>query len=438
MSTIDIILPAAQLEGTTATLSKWLVAIGDEVNEGDPLIELETDKVSMEVCAPNAGTLSTIIFGEGEEIAVDTVLGHIDTEFTTSLTSTVAVDTKEANQAVINKPVNLGTNSKDQNRTVTSDHLSSEQLNIKADFTIDDSEQYLLGPAARRLLKSNHINPNLITGTGHHGRITRNDVRSYIQGTPNSNSALATNGPTAIHAPIARPLKGTMVKHTNMRKSIANHMVKSLLETSPHVTSVFEMDMSNIIEHRKWHKNEYTELGVKLTFTAYFLAAVVKAVKEVPQVNARFHEDALELFSDINIGVGTALGDKGLVVPVVQQVQSMNLFSIAQALNSQTEKARSGNIVPSDMKNGTFTISNHGVSGSLFATPIIINQPEVAILGIGKLEKRVSVEEISGVDTMVIKPKCYVSLSIDHRALDAHQTNMFLAKFVEVIENWGQ
>jgi 2-oxoglutarate dehydrogenase E2 component (dihydrolipoamide succinyltransferase) len=126
------------------------------------------------------------------------------------------------------------------------------------------------------------------------------------------------------------------------------------------------------------------------------------------------------------------------VVPVVQQVQSMNLFSIAQALNSQTEKARNGKIVPSDMKNGTFTISNHGVSGSLFATPIIINQPEVAILGIGKLEKRVSVEEISGVDTMVIKPKCYVSLSIDHRALDAHQTNMFLAKFVDVIENWGQ
>lgn len=438
MSTIDIILPAAQLEGTTATLSKWLVAIGDEVNEGDPLIELETDKVSMEICAPNAGTLSTIIFGEGEEIAVDTVLGHIDTEFTTSLTSTVAIDTKEANQAVITKPVNLETNGNDQNRTVTSEHLSSEQLNIKADFAIDDSEQYLLGPAARRLLKSNHINPNLITGTGHHGRITRNDVRSYIQEPSNSNSSLSTNTPTSIHVPVARPLKGTMIKHTNMRKSIANHMVKSLLETSPHVTSVFEMDMSNIIEHRKWHKNEYTELGVKLTFTAYFLAAIVKAVKEVPQVNARFHEDALELFSDINIGVGTALGDKGLVVPVVQQVQSMNLFSIAQALNSQTEKARSGNIVPSDMKNGTFTISNHGVSGSLFATPIIINQPEVAILGIGKLEKRVSVEEVSGVDTMVIKPKCYVSLSIDHRALDAHQTNMFLAKFVEVIENWGQ
>jgi len=443
MSKIDIILPAAQLEGTSATLSKWLVAIGEEVKVGDPLIELETDKVSMEICAPNSGTLSTIIFAEGEEIAVDTVLGQLDTEFTKVITSTVAVDTKEANQAANNEPVNPninsdGTSSDEQSSKVTSDNLSSEQLNIKADFYIDDSAQYLLGPAARRLLKSNQINPNLITGTGHHGRITRNDVRSYIQDTPKSNSALATNTPNSIHAPVARPLKGTMVKHTNMRKAIANHMVKSLLETSPHVTSVFEMDMSNIIEHRKWHKAEYAELGVKLTFTAYFLAAIVKAVKEVPQVNARFHEEALELFSDINIGVGTALGDKGLVVPVVQQVQSMNLFSIAQALNSQTEKARSGNIVPSDMKNGTFTISNHGVSGSLFATPIIINQPEVAILGIGKLEKRVSVEEISGVDTMIIKPKCYVSLSIDHRALDAHQTNMFLAKFVDVIENWGQ
>lgn len=432
MSSIDIILPAAQLEGTTATLSKWLVAIGEEVKEGDPLIELETDKVSMEVCAPDAGTLSNIIFAEGEEITVDTVLGHLDTEVVKNTTAAIA-DTKEASQSENLVAVSPQASSCDSMNKLSQNGLSSEQLNIKADFHIDESEQYLLGPAARRLLKSHHIHPNLITGTGHHGRVTRNDVRNYIQSAPISKSP----SPTSIHTPVARPLKGTMVKHSTMRKAIANHMVNSLLETSPHVTSVFEMDMTNIIEHRKWHKTEYAELGVKLTFTAYFLAAIVKAVNEVPQVNARFHEDALELFSDVNIGVGTALGDKGLVVPVVQQVQSMNLFSIAQALNTQTEKAREGKITPADMKNGTFTISNHGVSGSLFATPIIINQPEVAILGIGKLEKRVCVEDVSGVDTMVIKPKCYVSLSIDHRALDAHQTNMFLAKFVDVIENWG-
>ena len=438
MSTIDIILPAAQLEGTTATLTKWLVAIGQEVQEGDPIIELETDKVSMEICAPKAGIISDIIFNEGDEIAVDTVLGHVDTDSSASTSSTAERSDEEAiNKAANSESLGHKSNKHRSNKNLDENELSSEQLNIRADFEIDDSAQYLLGPAARRLLKKHQINPSFVIGTGHHGRITRNDVRSYIHNTQLSNASTPINAPTSAHIPSARPLKGTMLKHSNMRKAIANNMVNSLLETSPHVTSVFEMDMSNIIEHRKWHKSEYAELGVKLTFTAYFLAAIVKAVKEVPQVNARFHEDALELFSDINIGVGTALGDKGLVVPVVQQVQSMNLFSIAQALHLQTEKARSGKIVPSDMKNGTFTISNHGVSGSLFATPIIINQPEVAILGIGKLEKRVVVEEVSGVDTMLIKPKCYVSLSIDHRALDAHQTNMFLAKFVDVIENWG-
>jgi len=438
MSIIDIILPAAQLEGTSATLSKWLVEIGQQVNEGDPLIELETDKVSMEICASNAGILLDTLFSEGEDITVDTVLGHLDTDLTVSINpKTVMADVKEVNQTSNNESVSDELKNNEPNSKIVSNGLSSEQLNIKADFTIDDSSQYLLGPAARRLLKSHQINPNLISGTGHQGRVTRNDVRSYIQNAPVPNTLALSNTPTCVQAPIARPLQGTMVKHTKMRKAIANHMVSSLLETSPHVTSVFEMDMSNIIEHRKWHKKEFAELGVKLTFTAYFLAAVVKAAQEVPQVNARFHEDALELFSDINIGVGTALGDKGLVVPVVQQVQVMNLFSIAQSLNLQTEKARSGKLTASDMNNGTFTISNHGVSGSLFATPIIINQPEVAILGVGKLEKRVVVEEVSGVDTMVIKPKCYVSLSIDHRALDAHQTNMFLAKFVDVIENWG-
>ncbi len=407
MSTIDITLPAAQLEGTSATLSKWLVEIGQQVKAGEPLIELETDKVSMEICAPETGCLRDIIAGEGEEIVVDTVLGHIDTD-----SSAITAHAKTVNKAIdlaISKPINTGT---------------------------DNSSHDLIGPAARRLLKSHHLDHSVITGSGRRGRVTRNDVRAYITEMPAD--ITVPNSPMSGQINTVRALKGTMVPHTKMRKAIANHMVSSLLETSPHVTSIFEMDMSNIIEHRKWHKKEYAECNVKLTFTAYFLAAVVKAAQAVPQVNARFHEHALELFSDINIGVGTALGDAGLVVPVVQQVQTLNLFGIAQALTVQTEKARNGKLTPTDMKNGTFTISNHGVSGSLIATPIIINQPEVAILGVGKLEKRVVVEEVNGVDTMVIKPKCYVSLSIDHRALDAHQTNLFLAKFVDVIETWGQ
>jgi 2-oxoglutarate dehydrogenase E2 component (dihydrolipoamide succinyltransferase) len=223
-----------------------------------------------------------------------------------------------------------------------------------------------------------------------------------------------------------------------MRKAIARHMVDSLLVTSPHVTSVFEMNMSNVIEHRRWHKKEYAEQGINLTFTAYFLAASVAAIREVPEVNARYHDDHLEIIEDVNIGVGTALGNKGLIVPVIPLVQDLSLFKIAEALQAQTEKARSGKLVPTDMRNGTFSISNHGTSGSLFAAPIIINQPQVAILGVGKLEKRVVVETINGEDKLTIKPMCYVSLSIDHRALDAYQTNLFLSHFVRTMEEWGQ
>lgn len=419
MNTMDIILPADQLEGTSATLSKWLVKIGQQVLEGDPIVELETDKVSMEICAERAGSLSKIIANEGDEIEVDVVLGLLDT----SNVNATAMPEKGLKEHA----------KTDSQTSITSQDASSSQ---------EGSAHHLVGPAVRRLLSSHDVNIDSICGTGRRGRVTRDDVNAYLaelstRASYQTSPATVGINPLSSSLPVARALTGTRVPHTNIRKAIASHMVESLLKTSPHVTSVFEMDMSNIIAHRKWHKKEFAELGVNLTFTAYFLAAVVKAVQEVPQVNARFHQDALELFSDVNIGVGTALGDKGLVVPVVQQVQAMNLFSIAQSLNMQTEKARNGKLIPSDMKNGTFTISNHGVSGSLFATPIIINQPEVAILGIGKLEKRVTVEEISGVDTMVIKPKCYVSLSIDHRALDAHQTNMFLAKFVDVIEHWG-
>jgi 2-oxoglutarate dehydrogenase E2 component (dihydrolipoamide succinyltransferase) len=316
----------------------------------------------------------------------------------------------------------------------------AESAPVEPAIESDDSARHLVGPAVRRLLKQHSLDIESIGGTGRRGRVTRDDVRNYIANPkPRVQAApVVSQSPYTAVQRTARPLAGQMVPHTNMRKAIANHMVESLLHTSPHVTSVFEMNMTNIMAHRRWHKKEFADLGVKLTFTAYFLSAMAKAVKAVPQTNARFHDDALEIFDDVNIGVGTALGDAGLVVPVVQQVQAMNLFEISKALNAQTEKARNGKLKPSDMKNGTITISNHGVSGSLFAAPIIINQPEVAILGIGKLEKRVVVEEVAGVDTMVIKPMCYVSLSIDHRALDAHQTNMFLAEFVQSIEQWGE
>lgn len=416
---VDIVLPADQLEGTSAVLSKWLVDVGTKVKQGDPIIELETDKVSMEICANKDGVLAEIVMQEGEDVPVEGILGRLS-----ELTDFAEKQGEPSESATLASPAPIS-------HSDACLHTTHKQSACK-----------LVGPAVRRLLRQQNLELSQIQGTGRYGRVTLCDVKAYLanmgeEAPQTISQKRVTKSPLTRHDHDARPLVGEMHPHTNMRKSIAKHMTESLLHTSPHVTSVFEMDMTHIIEHRKWHKKEFAELGVNLTFTAYFLSTCVKALQAVPQVNARYHEQGLELFKDINIGVGTALADEGLVVPVVQQVQAMNLFEIAYALNQQTEKARTGKLQPSDMKNGTFTISNHGVSGSLFAAPIIINQPQVAILGVGKLDKRVVVKEVDGVDTMVIKPMCYVSLSMDHRALDAHQTNRFLQVFVETIEQWG-
>jgi 2-oxoglutarate dehydrogenase E2 component (dihydrolipoamide succinyltransferase) len=220
-----------------------------------------------------------------------------------------------------------------------------------------------------------------------------------------------------------------------MRLAIAEHMQRSV-STAPHVTAVFEVDFTAIMRDRAVRKEEFLRRNAKLTFTAYFIAACVKAIQAVPTVNSRWHDDHLEIFPDINIGIGTALGDKGLVVPVVHRAQELSLLGIAERLTDITERARTNKLKPKDMQGGTFTISNHGVSGSLLATPIIINQPQSAILGVGKLEKRVVVREVDGRDAMSICPMAYVSLTLDHRVLDGHQSNAFLSTWVDTIENW--
>lgn len=415
-SIVEVKLEEGQLEGTAARLSHWLIELGNPVKAGEPLVELETDKVSMELPSPVDGTLVEIKMHQDEEVTPESILGWIETN--SQATGDTASSEDSASSA---QPPQVSNNSSDTN---------SQTATTKAIEHAGKSRRKLVGPAVRRLLRENDIDIDDIAGSGREGRVTRDDVLDFInngkKARPAGNTSAKQDGNSRI------------VPHTNMRKAIANHMVSSLLETSPHVTSVFEMDMSNVIEHRKWHKKEFAEENVNLTFTAYFLAASVAAIREVPEVNASYHEEHLQIFEDINIGVGTALGNEGLIVPVVKQVQDMSLFQIAEALQQQTEKARSGKLKPQDTRNGTFTISNHGTSGSLFAAPIIINQPQVAILGVGKLEKRVTVETINDEDKLIIKPMCYVSLSIDHRALDAFQTNRFLAHFVQIIESWGQ
>jgi 2-oxoglutarate dehydrogenase E2 component (dihydrolipoamide succinyltransferase) len=211
-------------------------------------------------------------------------------------------------------------------------------------------------------------------------------------------------------------------------------MVQSVA-TAPHVTSVFEAELSGIVQHREGSKTDFEKRGVKLTFTAYFVKATVDALKAVPEVNSRWHDDALEIYDDINIGVATALGSGGLIVPVITKAQDLDLFGIAQRLQDLTDRARNEKLDPRDVQNGTFTISNHGVSGSLIASPIIINQPQSAILGVGKMEQRAKPARDS-YNVVEIRPMCYVTLTIDHRVLDGFQANKFLTSWVGALSEF--
>jgi 2-oxoglutarate dehydrogenase E2 component (dihydrolipoamide succinyltransferase) len=364
---IKILMPSSEQEGTTSVIGRWLKSEGESVTLHEPVLEILTDKVTIEVSAPASGVLKKILMQADESVNAGDALGVI------------------------------------------------EQGALKSESVASTQDTKELSPAVKKLLKEHNLSPSSVTGTGRGGRITHEDVLNFLARNESSSSR--------------------RVPHSQMRKNIAKHMVESALKTSPHVTALFDVDLSAVVSHREKHKQEFEAKGVKLTITSYFIQATCKAISKVPEVNSRFHESDLEIFSDCNIGIATALQD-GLIVPVLHKAEKLDLFSTAEKLQLIIEKARDGDLGPKDVTGGTFTITNHGVSGSLFATPII-NQPQVAILGVGKIEKRAVVVDVNGVEQIQIRPKVYITLTIDHRALDGFQANSFLSALVEVLENWS-
>jgi 2-oxoglutarate dehydrogenase E2 component (dihydrolipoamide succinyltransferase) len=218
-----------------------------------------------------------------------------------------------------------------------------------------------------------------------------------------------------------------------MRRTIAENMVRAVRD-APHVTALFEADFSAIAAH----KAALAARGTKLSYTAYIVKAAAEAMAVAPAINGRWEDDRIAISPTIDIGVGTALGEKGLVVPVVKDAGALSLEQVGVALDALTAKARAGKLDRADVAGGSFTISNHGVSGSLLAAPIILHQGQAAILGVGKLQKRVVVREVGGQDAILIRPMAYVTLTIDHRVVDGHQTNAWLSRFVEILERWPQ
>jgi 2-oxoglutarate dehydrogenase E2 component (dihydrolipoamide succinyltransferase) len=403
---IEIRMPDLQ-EGTESVVAAWLKKAGEPVKIHEPLIEINTDKAITEVASPATGMLAEILVQPDQPVAPGDLLGRIQTHG-----SPLSAPAKEA------KP----TASRTVGRQSTNDASASANLS----------------PAVRALAKQHGVDLSRVRGTGRGGRITHEDVMAFLSAPqlqaaspPPPGEASGVRGKQG--EPVA-PGGSRRVPHSQMRRRIASHMVESMLRTAPHVTAVWDVDLSAIAEHRRKNLDSFQKQGVRLTYTAYFVAASVKALQAVPEVNSRWHDDALEIFEDCNIGVATAL-ESGLIVPVIRQAQKLDLLGIARLLADQTERARRGKIDLTVIQGGTFTITNHGVSGSLIATPII-NQPQSAILGIGKMEKRTQIVEVEGKDSITIKPMAYVTLTIDHRVLDGYQANRFLDIWTKTIADW--
>ncbi|MCE7859849.1 MAG: 2-oxo acid dehydrogenase subunit E2 [Chloroflexi bacterium CFX2] len=356
------------------TVTKWLKQEGDSIKELEPLLEVNTDKVDTEIPAPATGTILKIITQEGIAAKV------------------------------------------------------GELLAINYQPTATNRDLGFISPVVAKIAAEHGVDLSQISGTGLNGRITKNDVLAYVEG---HKSKVEGRVPQAANLQPANMQPGTLIKHSTIRRQIAAHMVESK-HTSPHVLTVMEADMSRIAKHRAANKAAFERDGVNLTFTAYFMMAIVAGLKAYPQTNSSWTDEGLLLHKNINLGMAVSLGEEGLIVPVIKNADNLSLLAMARSVNDLATRSRYKKLQPDEVKGGTFTLTNHGVSGSLFAFPVI-NQPQAGILGVGAMQKRVIVID----EAIAIRPMVYLSFVFDHRILDGASADWFLAKVKATLENWA-
>lgn len=451
---IKVIMPQMGESVVEGTVGTWLKQAGDTVDLYEPIVEVETDKVTSEVTAEAAGTLLKIYVGEGETVAAGTVLALIG-EAGEAVPDSVAAEAV----AAFGHAAATG----DNPATAAADHALDDRNGTSHAAPVERAAEPVesalphITPVVARIAAEHDIDVRRVTGTGRGGRVTKKDIMAYIERRgaadngadddlppwerPGSGdlfkptddlykSVAAAQAPVA-SAPPAPGLPGELVPHTPMRKRIAEHMVRSKLHTAPHVTTVFEADMSAVVAHRAAHKDAFAARGVNLTFTAYFIAAAAEALRRHPLVNSQWRDDGVLLMPEVNIGMAVAL-DNGLIVPVLKRVDELALPGIARQVNDLANRARANKLTPDEVQGGTFTITNHGVAGSLFATPVI-NQPQTGILGVGAIRKRVIVTPD---DAIAVRPMVYLSFAFDHRVLDGASADWFVAEIVSLLEGW--
>ena len=452
--TTNVIMPQLGESVVEGTISRWLVQPGDTVAQYAPILEVSTDKVDTEVPAPAAGVILKLYHQAGATLRAGTVLAAIGQPGEAAPDAPAAVDLHAAHAP---------------------EHAPAAPVTPAAAVAAP-RDLGRISPVVARMAREHAIDLNLVSGTGRDGRITKQDVQAFIDaqghtpppasdddlpawerpGTgdlfkptddlPTGATLQATPAAPPAPRPVASPQPVTvargdeLVPHTRLRKLIAEHMLASR-RTSPHVTTVLEADMSAVAAHRAAHKAQFSAQDVALTFTPYFIQAIIAGLKAVPQANAVYREDGLLLKRYYHIGMATAISD-GLVVPVIHNADEYSLLGLARQVNDLARRARSGQLKPDEIQGSTFTLTNHGVAGSLFAMPII-NQPNVGILGVGAIQKRVVVisrghpVEPSAEDYMAIRPMVYLSFTFDHRVLDGASADAFAGTIKQSLEAWS-
>jgi len=398
------------------TVTKWLKQVGDSIKELEPLLEVNTDKVDTEIPAPVSGVILKIEIQEGTAAKVGELLAIIGAAgeiVEISNTSKVESDVQS------------------ESKGQKSESQPSPTLDLRP---LTHTDLGFISPIVAKIAAEYGVNLSQVTGTGLNGRITKNDVVSYVEG---QRSKVETRSLTPVNLTPGTSSPDTLIKHTSMRKSIAEHMVMSK-RTSPHVLTVMEADLSRVTKHRAANKSAFEKDGVKLTFTAYFMTAIVAGLKAYPMVNSSWSDEGVLIHKNVNIGMAVSLAEDGLIVPVIKGADNHSLLAMARSVNDLANRARNKKLQPDEVRGGTFTLTNHGISGSLFAFPVI-NQPQCGILGIGAMQKRVIVIPADGTrdDAIAIRPMVYLSFVFDHRILDGASADWFLAKVKETLENWA-
>ena len=383
---VEIKMPQMGESITEGTVIKWFVAPGDRIERDAPLLEISTDKVDTEIPSPASGYIAEVLVEEGETVPVDTLVCILSEE----------------------KP-----------------DLAALKRSA-ATATAGDDDKTWLSPAVRKLVRDNGLDASEIQGTGEGGRLSRKDVLNYIESRKTSPPAEdADSGEEDVFPPGVDRIEPMSV----MRRKIAEHMVHSK-STSPHVSTVHEVDFTDVDEFRKKHRAEWLERGVKLTYLPFLTQAVARALKTYPDINASLIDDKIHYKGEVNIGLAVAL-DNGLVVPVLHQADKLSIAEIASGVSDLADRARNKTLKPGEVQGGTFTITNPGGWGTLIGTPII-NQPQSGILCFGAVQKRVVV--VPGTDSIGVRNMSYLTLTFDHRLIDGAVADQFMENIRETIE----